>query len=403
MKTLFRTAFAAVLLGLAAFPAKATFTSMYVFGDALSTTTNNTVGSSSYPKQYYGKRYSNGRVWVEVLAQRQGIPIANNWSYFDDNSSNLVTNVKNFNNQIPPTALVVVWCNDSDLYDQAIDGSTSAWATNAISQGTNNEFVAIGNLCNKGARTLVMPSPVDLSEVPGFDLTYNTSYLNSLHQLSTAYNIAFSNMLNQARAANPSVTIIEPDFFDLLNNVLTNASAYSLTNALSGGNNIDARENLGNAANTNGLGANYIYWDYLDPSARFHEVIADNVQQILAPVAINSLSVIGNPNYTTLNVLSVSNMPVGLNGFVDGLTSTNGGGSTPWAPVIGFNSTSSIQSVSFNAPPLAMTILPSGNGSLAPGSEGSSGTGAGNTQTNFVPTGAMESYQLRFPYNWTWP
>src|SRR6516225_3223708 len=107
MKTLLRVSVGILLLGLVAPPTQA-FTSLYVFGDALSTTTNNTAGSAQYPQEYYGKRYSNGRVWVEVLAQRQGIPVANNWSYFDDDSASLVNNLQHFTTPIPPTALVVV-------------------------------------------------------------------------------------------------------------------------------------------------------------------------------------------------------------------------------------------------------------------------------------------------------
>src|SRR5579859_4110818 len=97
------------------FSTRAAYTSLYVFGDALSTTTDNSANN----QYYYGKRYSNGRVWVEVLAQRQGIGIGNNWSYFDCNSSNLAKNVANFS--ITPTvasnALFVVWVNNSDLFD----------------------------------------------------------------------------------------------------------------------------------------------------------------------------------------------------------------------------------------------------------------------------------------------
>jgi len=40
------------------------------FGDGVSTTTNKLLDS---PALYYGHRYCNGRVWIEVLAQRQGI------------------------------------------------------------------------------------------------------------------------------------------------------------------------------------------------------------------------------------------------------------------------------------------------------------------------------------------
>ncbi len=403
MKTLLRFSVGALLLGLVTLPAQA-FTSLYVFGDALSTTTNNTSGSA----QYYGKRYSNGRVWVEVLAQRQGIPIVNNWSYFDDNSSNLVTNVKNFNAPIPPTALVVVWCNCSDLFDEGYNGVTSQtiWS-NAIASDQANELNAIGQLYAKGARTLIMPTPVDVTQVPFFDfeMNYTTSYLSLIHQECLAYNTAFSNMLNQARA-NPAfhgLTIYEPDFFTLLNNVIANASSYGLTNALLNGVNIDAIDALGNSAKTNALGDNYVFWNYLDPTAKFHEIIADTVQQQIAPSQINSMSIQGNSSGNTINVLSLANLPVGLNGFVDGLTYTNTGGSTGWITVTNFSSLSQNQFVFISAPPLPPIQLPSGTGNINPGAGGSSDNNPGASETNILSSGEMQSYRLRFPFTWSWP
>lgn len=377
---------------------------MYVFGDALSATTNNTSDSAQYPKLYYGKRYCNGRVWVEVLAQRQGIPIANNWSYFDDSSFDLLTDVNSFP-PIPSTALVVVWCNNSDLYDEAVKGDTSTtdWS-NAIKQDQANELTAILQLYNKGTRTLLMPSAVDLSEVPGFDLNYQPSYLSLIHQECIAYNAAFSNTLNQARAACPGLTIYEPNFFNLLNNVLANAASYGLNNALQGGECIDAVDALGiNGVNTNGVGDNYVYWDYLDPTAKFHEIIADTVEQTIAPSQISSLAVLGNSAAsTTINQVAAVNVPLGLNGFVDGLTTTNSGGATPWTTIASFSSTSPAQSIAFAAPPLPQIVLPSGNGPINPGSAGSS-NGSSVVQTNVMSSGVIETYRLRFPFTWSWP
>src|SRR5271154_2556254 len=203
--------------GMAALPARA-FTSLYVFGDALSTTTNNTQ-SSSYPTDYYGNRYSNGRVWVEVLAQRQGIGISNNWSYFDCNSAKMATNVQKFS--ITPaaaaSALFVVWANNSDLYDEALNGDTNIveWTT-AINRGQTNEFKAITNLYAKGVRTLLMPAAVDVSAVPYFDMQYKTPFLKFVRQECIAYNVAFSNTLTQAQKACPGLTIYQPNFFGLL-------------------------------------------------------------------------------------------------------------------------------------------------------------------------------------------
>jgi hypothetical protein len=81
-----------LLFRLIILPAKAAFTSFYIFGDAVSTTTNNTSGGN-----YYGQRFSNGRVWVELLAQRQGITYESNKnrSYFGHDSAALVTSVNN--------------------------------------------------------------------------------------------------------------------------------------------------------------------------------------------------------------------------------------------------------------------------------------------------------------------
>jgi len=46
------------------------FTSLQVFGDGVCTTTDNV--STSAP--FHGNRYCNGRVWIEVLCQWQGLP-----------------------------------------------------------------------------------------------------------------------------------------------------------------------------------------------------------------------------------------------------------------------------------------------------------------------------------------
>src|SRR5262245_37815815 len=119
MKALLHFTVGGCLVGSLVFSARAAVTSLYAFGDGVSTTTNNTNPSVAY--LYYGHRFCNGRVWVEVLAQRQGVAYdANkNWSYFGHYSSDLLTNLNRFT--APPdanTALFVVWvCNADFVYD----------------------------------------------------------------------------------------------------------------------------------------------------------------------------------------------------------------------------------------------------------------------------------------------
>ena len=64
-----------------------------------------------------------------------------------------------------------------------------------------------------------------------------------------------------------------------------------------------------------GPGTNYIWWDDEDPTAKVHEVMADVAQQLISPVRITNLTLLNGSNR-----LDVANMPIGLNGFVDGST-----------------------------------------------------------------------------------
>ena len=360
-----------LLFGSAVFPAQAAFTSFYIFGDTVSTTTNGPGGAS-----YYGNRYSNGRVWVEVLAQQQGMGAnsitnvnwsysAKNLSYFDHSSTLLLTELNSFSPTNATNALFIVWVNDADFYDYIGDyppytsNNIASW-NNAINQSLTNHFKIITNLYARGARTLIMPNAVDMTKVP------ETAYLASadksfIRQRVIAFNAGFTNTLNRARTNCPAIKIYVPDMFALLDNVVTNAAYYGLTNALdSNGHSIDALSdtNLPNKS-LNGPGTNHIFWDYLDPTAKLHSVIADVVQQLISPVRISQLTVLNGSNR-----LDMANVPIGQNGIVIGRTNL----------VLG-NWKTNATFVSSNA-----------------------------TQSVYIPaSGPQWFYRLKFPYSWTWP
>jgi len=342
------------------FPVRAGFSSLSVFGDALSTTTNNpSVGSL-----YYGMRRSNGRVWVEVLAQRQGLNYDpnKNFSYYDHNSSSLLTQIKSSPATYTANDLVILWVCNSDTFDSAQSSANSGqWIVNN-SQSQTNHLQIITNLYAKGVRTLILPNAVDISKVPAFNqgsltsvmsagcIDYNTKFTNTLYYFKT--NPAYSGL-----------KIYAPDFFKLLNNVITNAAYYGLSNALLNGKSIDALSDLPNAA-TNGPGTNYVFWDPENPTAKFHAVIADEAQKLLPQVArISKITLL-----TGSNRLDVVDMPGGLNGFVEGATNL---APANWATnLAAFASSNTTPSV-------------------------------------FVPaSGPQRFYRLRipyYPYIWSWP
>jgi hypothetical protein len=111
--------------------------------------------------------------------------------------------------------------------------------------------------------------------------------------------------------------------------------------------------------NLNGPGANYIFWDNLDPSAKAQAVMVQTVQRLLASPQISQIT---SQNGT--NQLHLMNVPVGLNGIVLGSASL---GLTNWTTVTSVNSTNSVLPV-------------------------------------FVPISSpMQFYRLNFPFSWTWP
>jgi phospholipase/lecithinase/hemolysin len=354
-----------LLFGSAIFPAQAAFTNLYIFGDTVSTTTDGPGDAN-----YYGKSYSNGRVWVEVLAQQQGITYNSNknLSYYDHNSALLVTEVKSFTPTNATNALFIVWVNDADFNDDTINcepynsNNIAAW-NNAINQSLTNHFKIITNLYfAKGARTLIMPNAVDITKVPGYVNIASSAEKNFIRLRIIAFNTAFTNTLNRAMTNCPAIKIYVPDMFALLDNVVTNAACYGLTNALdSNGQSIDALEDpaLSNKA-LNGPGTNHIFWDYLDPSAKFHAVLADITQQLISPVQISNITVLNGSNQ-----LIVANVPIGQNGLVLGCADLS-------APSWTTNATF----VSSNA-----------------------------TQTVYVPASDSPQmfYRLKFPYTWSWP
>jgi hypothetical protein len=359
VKSLFRLIVLVLLSGPAALPAKADFSSLYVWGDGVTSTTTTSNQPTAY---YYGKRYCNGRVWAEVLAQRQGVTLSanNNKSYLWHTSDILVTDANQFSATDASSALFVIWVNDADfVWDMTYiypSVDPTAW-NNAINSSLNHHSQAITTLYGKGARTFVMPNAVDTTKVPYYGgLILYPSDATFIRQKVIAFNTGLASLANQLRATLPGIRIIVPDFFSLLDNMLANPSYYGLRNPYTGAYAL----NDGYTSLSNAPGTTYVFWDYQDPTAKAQEVMADLTQQLLSPAQISNVVALKGSNR-----LDVLNNPGGLGGFVDGKTNLSSGNWT-----------------------LGLTNFISTNA----------------TQSIFVQTsGQPQFYRLRFPLSWTWP
>ncbi|MCX7722400.1 MAG: SGNH/GDSL hydrolase family protein [Verrucomicrobiae bacterium] len=338
--------------------ARGGFSSMFVFGDGTCATTNNQFAGP----YYYGLRRSNGRVWVEVLAQWQGIPFDSNknWSYFGHDSTNLVANATAFT---PPpdvaTTLFVIWCINADLVWLSNWGGTDmpTW-TNALNQALRNHYRAVTNLYAKGARTLLMPNAADVTITPFYSY-YPDAWRVFARQRIVELNQKFAQMLAELTNACPGLRIYMPDFFWVGDHILTNAAAFGLTNVLDeNGKRIDAlADSRLKDKSLNGPGANYIFWDMYHPTARTHMVLAEYAQRLLSPLRFGQISTANRSNR-----IELVNLPVGRGGFIDASPDLQ-----TWSPL--------------------EVLIPTNT-----------------TQTVLLPqTGAAAFYRLRFPFNWTWP
>lgn len=386
MNGLIRFTWGALLFGLFICPANAAFNSFYIFGDTVSSTTHNT---SPYPSatNYFGQRFSNGRVWVEVLAQQLNLTnnywystnatnqvsydnltasstnwsySSNNLSYFYHTSADLVAELNTFVAPVDASnALLVVWVDDADMVDATLNDGTdiSEWS-NSIHSSLTNHWRVIANLYAKGIRTLIMPDAVDISKVPAYQ-NYAAAQNGFLRQMVTNYNNGFSSVLSNAMDSFPGLTIYRPDFFTLLDNILTNAPAYGLTNAGTYALNQNNIPNRLTDLSMTGPGTNYIWWDNQDPTARVNAIMAILAKQLIEPVRFSKVTSVGGGNR-----LDLVNVPVGLYGNVLGSTNL---ALTDWT---------------------ALTNFPGTNG----------------TESVFVPaSGPMQFYRLSFPFTWTWP
>ncbi len=299
-----------------------------------------------------------------MLAQRQGLTLDTNKnnSYYDHNSSTLVTQIQSFSAPSDVTNdLFIVWVCNADTFDAAqVPDNSNQWVVaNNISQ--TNHLHIITNLYAKGVRALILPNAVDISKIPAYNAS--SSFTNVMHNGCVDYNAKFSNTISQARVLCPNLKIYTPDFFTLLNNMLTNAAYYGLTNALSNkGLSIDAYDDPSiSNLNTNGQGTNYIFWDKQDPTAKVHMWMGNLAQQLISPVRISKIKMDDdNQSYR----LDMVNVPVGQNGQVLGRTNLLLGN---WKTNATFASTNVTQSVYV---------------------------------TN---SGPQWFYRLSFPYSWVWP
>jgi 3-phytase len=275
------------------------FTQIVAFGDSLTDTGNvYNLAANTFPATppYYNGRFSNGPIWLDVLAAGLGVPDptpsrlgGTNYAYggaetglsglSSNNTPNIGTQVTTYVNSLttPPTSsqLFVVWGGANDfLHFPALplpDPSTPA----------TNLMTEITALAKAGAKNFLVPNLPALGETPYVKQQLAPSYPGieaTMNNLTAQFNSDLAADLNTLQST-LGIKIYRLDVSSLFQLVLTNPGAYGITNV-----NDQAKSGAEGVPGTVVPNPNqYLFWDQVHPTQTFHFLLGEAAITTIVP------------------------------------------------------------------------------------------------------------------------
>lgn len=240
---------------------------LYVFGDSLSDmgTVFRATGGM-YPPQptYFQGRYSNGRVWVEYLADRLNLKASqvNNFAcggattVSDRNTlvPGLLTQVQSFTQKHPqtlPNALYVLWAGAND-YLQGVS---------SVTVPIENVTLAIASIAKIGAKNILVANLPDLGQLPATRNSVNSARLSAL---TSAHNQSLRRKLKLLTQQYPNLQIVTLDANALYSEAITHPAAFGFTNVQSAC--LSGNRTCGNPDQ-------FLFWDGIHPTTAAHRIL----------------------------------------------------------------------------------------------------------------------------------
>ncbi|MEH2395846.1 SGNH/GDSL hydrolase family protein [Nostoc sp.] len=251
-------------------------TELYVFGDSLSDTGmvfRATGGMYPPNPTYYQGRYSNGRVWIEYLAESLHLSSkqTNNFAYGGATTGSvgnsyvpsLLNQVQSFTQTHQKTnsdALYVLWAGAND-YLQGVSSATVP---------VKNLTIAINSLTDVGAKKILVGNLPDLGHLPATRTSTNSVNLSALTQ---AHNQGLRRSLKILSQQHSDLEIVVLDANTLYRNAMpaagyayANPAAFNFTNVTSpclSGSSICSNPDQ------------FLFWDGIHPTAAAHRIIGE--------------------------------------------------------------------------------------------------------------------------------
>lgn len=246
-----------------------------VFGDSLSDVGQVFQATGGmYPPNptYFQGRYSNGRVWVEYLADRLHLSSrqTNNFASGgattgSDRSSlvpGLLTQVQLFtktHQQPNPNALYVLWAGAND-YLQGVSNATVP---------VENVARAITSLADMGAKNILVANLPDLGQLPATRTSNNSVSLSGLTQ---AHNQHLRRSLKLLSQQYPDLQIVTMDANKLYFEANANPAAFCFTNVINA-----CLSGTRACSNPD----QYLFWDSIHPTTAAHRILGKRAFSVL--------------------------------------------------------------------------------------------------------------------------
>lgn len=263
--------FTAPLLLIAPTPsASSSHTQIVAFGDSLSDNGNYFASASFPPSPYWQGRFTNGRVWVEQLANHLGLDAA----AIEDRAVGFAPTADVLNLQVlpwltasgaaDPNALYTYWAGANDLFDLLASGGDPQLVIGGAMQNTADALLA---LLASGAQRIVVLNLPDLSLTP-FARELGPPAQLQIQQLTQGYNAALAQTLSALEFAT-GFDFVEVDAFALIQELDAAPQDFGLKYA--GERALSATGDLAQRTE------NFLFWDHVHPTARGHSFVMGEV------------------------------------------------------------------------------------------------------------------------------
>jgi thermolabile hemolysin len=277
-----------LILGYGLMPVRAiaaNFSQIVVYGDSLSDVGNAAAKGATPPSSSQG-RFSNGKLWIEYLADRLGIGIDRRQNFAEGGATTGTTNVGQTyipklqgiaqqvkNNPISdPNALYVIWGGANDYLRSTPENPPVPSVT------IGNLSRDIGTLIDRGAKNILVVNLPNLGELPN---TRNRPTAAQLTTLTQAHNAGLAASVRDLGKLNPQIKLSLVDVNTAFSQAIVNPRSYGFDNVTEGCFSVGCT-----TPNT------YLFWDGIHPTTAAHKLIGDLAFQAVSDSTADRVRVI---------------------------------------------------------------------------------------------------------------